>query len=68
MTGYIERVSGEIADILLREGIDYNQTKAVFTRTPHFLVLSRPREIHAGSLCPLASSVRERLNAGSRMS
>lgn len=30
MGGYIERISGEIADILLREGIDYVQTKAVF--------------------------------------
>ena len=30
MGGYIERISGEIADILLREGIDYTQTKAVF--------------------------------------
>ena len=30
MSGYIERISGEIADILLREGIDYVQTKAVF--------------------------------------
>ena len=30
MGGYIERISGEIADILLREGVDYTQTKAVF--------------------------------------
>ena len=30
MGGYIERISGEIADIILREGIDYVQTKAVF--------------------------------------
>ena len=29
MGGYIERISGEIADILLREGIDNVQTKAV---------------------------------------
>lgn len=28
MGGYIERIAGEIADIL-REGIDYTQTKAV---------------------------------------
>ena len=30
MGGHIERISGEIADILLQEGIDYVQTKAVF--------------------------------------
>ena len=28
MGGYIERISAEIADIILREGIDYTQTKA----------------------------------------
>jgi integrase/recombinase XerD len=28
--GYIERVSDEIADILVGEGLDYNQTKTVF--------------------------------------
>ena len=28
--GYIERLSDEIADLLIREGLDYNQTKAVF--------------------------------------
>ncbi len=31
MGGYIERISGEIADIILREGIDYTQTKAVIS-------------------------------------
>ena len=30
MGGHIERIAGDIADILLREGIDYTQTKAVF--------------------------------------
>ena len=28
--GYIERLSDEIADLLVREGLGYNQTKAVF--------------------------------------
>lgn len=27
---YVERTSGEIADLIVREGLDYNQTKAVF--------------------------------------
>ena len=31
MGGYIQRVPDEIADTLLRIGIDYVQTKAVFT-------------------------------------
>ena len=30
MNGYIARVADEIADLLLREGIDYVQSKAVF--------------------------------------
>ena len=30
MDGYITRVADEIADILVREGIDYVQSKAVF--------------------------------------
>lgn len=28
MGGYIERISSEIADIILQEGLDYVQTKA----------------------------------------
>lgn len=31
--GYIESVSNEIAKIIIREGLDYNQTKAVFKAT-----------------------------------
>ena len=30
MPGYIERAANQIADILMREGLDYTQTKAVF--------------------------------------
>lgn len=30
MGGYIESISSEIADIILQEGLDYVQTKAVF--------------------------------------
>ena len=30
MDGYITHVADEIADILVREGIDYGQSKAVF--------------------------------------
>jgi integrase/recombinase XerD len=30
MSGYIERVAGEIAALLTREGLDYHQTKTVF--------------------------------------
>ena len=32
MGGYIKRISGEVADIILRDGIDYIQIKAVFFR------------------------------------
>ena len=44
MGGYIERVSGEIADILLREGIDYVQTKAVFKAARAKAGLKAPKE------------------------
>jgi integrase/recombinase XerD len=44
MTGYIERLSDEIADILLREGIDYVQTKAVFKAARAKAGLSAPKE------------------------
>ncbi|MBA3704200.1 MAG: integrase, partial [Rubrobacteraceae bacterium] len=27
---YVERISDSVADLLVREGLDYNQTKAVF--------------------------------------
>ena len=30
MLGYIERISSEIAAVLVQEGLDYTQTKAVF--------------------------------------
>ena len=44
MGGYIERISGEIADILLREGIDYVQTKAVFRAAREKAGLKAPKE------------------------
>lgn len=44
MTGYIERVSDEIADILLREGIDYDQTKPVFKAARAKAGLQAPKE------------------------
>ena len=30
MSSYIERAANQIADVLMREGLDYTQTKAVF--------------------------------------
>ena len=44
MAGYIERISGEIADILLREGIDYVQTKAVVKAARTKAGLRAPKE------------------------
>ena len=44
MAGYIERISGEIADILLQEGIDYVQTKAVFKAARTKAGLRAPKE------------------------
>lgn len=44
MGGYIERISGDIADILLREGIDYVQTKAVFKAARKKAGLRAPKE------------------------
>jgi integrase/recombinase XerD len=44
MTGYIDRLSDEIADILIREGIDYVQTKAVFKAARAKARLSAPKE------------------------
>ena len=44
MGGYIERISAEIADIILREGIDYTQTKAVFKAAREKAGLHAPRE------------------------
>ena len=44
MGGYIKRISAEIADILLREGIDYTQTKAVFKAAREKAGLHAPKE------------------------
>lgn len=44
MVGYIERVSTAIADILVREGIDYTQAKAVFKAARQKAGLKAPRE------------------------
>ena len=45
MSGYIERAASQIADILMREGLDYTQTKAVFkqARTKAGLRTAVPR-------------------------
>lgn len=48
MTGYIERVSSEIAALIAREGLDYNQTKAVFKAARRKAGLKAPKE-HRGS-------------------
>ena len=44
MGGYIERISDEIADILLWEGIDYVQTKTVFKAARKKAGLKAPKE------------------------
>lgn len=44
MPGYIERVSAQIADLLVREGIDYTQTKAVFKAARKKAGLQAPKE------------------------
>ena len=48
MPGYIERVSSQIAEILMREGLDYTQTKAVFKQARAKAGLHAPKE-HRGS-------------------
>ena len=58
MDGYIERVSGEIADILLREGIDYAQTRAVFKAARAKAGLKAPREKRAA---PARLTIEEQL-------
>ena len=44
MNGYITRVADEIADILLGEGIDYVQSKAVFRTARIKAGLHAPKE------------------------
>lgn len=44
MPGYIERASNQIADILMREGLDYSQTKAVFKEARIKAELRAPKE------------------------
>ncbi len=44
MTGYIERAANQVADILMREGLDYTQTKAVFKQARAKAGLSAPKE------------------------
>ena len=44
MNGYIARVADEIADLLLREGIDYVQSKAVFRAARIKAGLHAPKE------------------------
>ena len=44
MNGHITRVADEIADILVREGIDYVQSKALFRAARERLVCTRRRK------------------------
>ena len=44
MSGYIERAANQIADILMREGLDYTQTKAVFKQARAKAGLHAPKE------------------------
>lgn len=44
MTGYIDRVSSQIADILMREGVGYTQTKTVFKAARVKAGLRAPKE------------------------
>ena len=46
--GNFERISGEIADILLREGIDHVQTKAVFNASSRKAGLKAPKKRRPG--------------------
>ena len=48
MSGYIDRAANQIADILMREGLDYTQTKAVFKQARARAGLHAPKE-HRGS-------------------
>ena len=47
MDGYITRIADEIADILVREGIDYGQSKAVFKAARSKAGLRAPKERRA---------------------
>ena len=52
MPGYIERIANQIADILMREGLDYTQIKAVFKQARAKARLHGPKE-DRGSLARL---------------
>ena len=51
-TAYIEHVANQIADILMREGLDYTQIKAVFKQARAKARLHGPKE-DRGSLARL---------------
>ena len=44
MPGYIDRAANQFADILMREGLDYTQTKAVFKQARGKTGLTAPKE------------------------
>ena len=44
MSSYIERAANQIADVLMREGLDYTQTKAVFKQARAKAGLRAPKE------------------------
>ena len=52
MPGYIERAANQVADILMREGLDYTQTKAAFKQARAKVGLHAPKE-HRGSTARL---------------
>ena len=58
MPGYIEHVSSQIADILMREGLDYTQTKAVFKQARAKAGLQAPKELRGS---PARLSLEEEL-------
>ena len=58
MKGYIARMADEIADILVREGIDYVQTKAVFKAARIKAGLRAPKERRAA---PARLTLKEQL-------
>jgi integrase/recombinase XerD len=55
MSGYIERVAGEIAALLAREGLDYHQTKTVFRAARRKAGLRPPQARHENSQKPMAT-------------
>jgi integrase/recombinase XerD len=58
MSGYIERVAGEIAALLARKGLDYHQTKTVFRAARRKAGLKPPQARHGA---PARLTLKEEL-------